>query len=187
MRRFNRILARALVVACAVLSLGGQGASAAVVVTSSGSPGAYHVTDRASRNGASCSYDDQGVLRSITVLGPKVFANSNNSTGEWVGWQVVIQRTRYPAGGAWVTIHRARVHELRATASHAATFSARTWTLPNPMNRRLRVQMVLYWYHFTDNGPQPIEGKVTLRLQHYDQVMHSTSYPDHPYCPGYFV
>ena len=185
MSRPTRVLG--FVLALVGLSMGGQVAQAATVVASSGTPGAYHETNSASKNGATCSYASSTALTSIKVRGPRVFANAHNSSGEWVGWQLIVQRTTGSSGGSWVTTHKGKIHEAWATGTQAAAFRDRTWTLPQPSNHRFRIKVLINWYHFSENGPQPVEGSVTLRLQHYDLEHSGTSYPDHPNCAGYFI
>src|SRR5206468_8046900 len=100
----------------AVLTLSGGPALAATVTATSGSPGAYHVRDSTTHNGVTCSYDhDSGALTSIKVHGPTLWPNAHNSSGEWVGWQVIVQKTTASGGGSWVLAHKGAVQTRWAT------------------------------------------------------------------------
>jgi hypothetical protein len=178
----------ALCAGLAALIGGATSAFAETVVATSGQPGPWHVIDSSKRNGAICSYDDPGRLTSIEVLGARAFADANYAKrGQWIGWQVIIQRTRGTGAGGWVTVHTGKIRENWATGSQPAVFGPRTWTLQHPINHTFRVMEKLYWYHFSETDPQPIEASVTLRLDHYDQVHLVTDYANHPSCYGYFT
>jgi hypothetical protein len=178
---------QALLLASALLTVTGGSSLAATVVSSSGTPGDYHVTDSSANNGVTCTYDHlTGALTAITVRGPRLFAKDD--FGQWVGWRFIIQRTTGSAGGSWVQIKKGAVHEAWATSqTKPAKFGPRTWTLPGPLNHEFRVEVALYWYHFSENGPPPVEGVVTLRLRHYADVFRATTYhPTSQFCEGYF-
>jgi hypothetical protein len=184
MRSKHSLLAGA--VAAGLLVVTGQAGFAATVISSSGVPGNYRVTDSSTNNGVTCSYDHlTQALTSITVSGPRIFAK--DSFGQLVGWRFIVQRTTGSSGGSWAQVKKGVVHEAWATSAHKpAKFGPRTWTLPGPRNHGFRVEVDLYWYHFSETDPQPVEGQVTLRLQHYADVFRGTTYhPATQFCEGY--
>jgi len=134
----------ALVLAAVVVSA--APASAAVVVSHSGSHGHYEVTDKATASGARCTYETVSYdLDKISVRGPKVWSRASDVDGQ-----------------------------------------RRAWTTPETQNSRWRVEIVINWYHFSDIGPPPLDGTVTLRLQHYTETWNGHAFGNQSYCAGHF-
>lgn len=119
------------------------------------------------------------------MRGPKVWSRASDVDGQLVGWQFRIQRSP-TAGGAWATGHTSKVFEQFANHGTAVQFKRRTWTAPETQDSRWRVEIVINWYHFSENGPPPPDGTVTLRLQHYTETWNGHSFGNQPRCAGHF-
>jgi hypothetical protein len=176
----------ALSIVLAALAASALPVSAAVVVSHSGSHGHYEVTDSATAAGARCTYETASYdLDRISVRGPKVWSRASDVDGQLVGWQFLIQRSPV-AGGAWTTAHTSKVFEQFANHGTPVKFKRRAWTAPETQDSRWRVQIVINWYHFSENGPPPLDGTVTLRLQHYNETWNGHSFGNQPRCVGHF-
>lgn len=166
----------------------GSPASAAVVVGHTGSHGRYTVGDTATHNGARCRYETASYdLDAISVRGPTAWARDKGSgrDGQWVGWHIIVQKR--PAAGSWTTVYTGSTDEGYAYDDAPATFDRQSWKAPEHLgNSDWRVEVVLEWFHHSENGPQPVEGSVTLRLKHYDDRWNGSSYPDQPFCVAHF-
>ena len=155
---------------------------AAGVVSTSGSPGNYTVTDTSANPGAHCYYPSashsNNDLSKIKIHAPLMYAKSGT---QWVGWQYSIQHgTMAGSDAAWTTYYKSPAMKATATTNHAAAFSTQSWTAGNHINRFWRVKLLMFWYK--SGSKTTISGQVNWLVGYYTVTYPPTpnySNPDH--------
>jgi hypothetical protein len=158
----------ALVGALLALSLMAQMASAASIVSTTGSPGLYKFTDTLNHPGMHCYYGNYAVapyntdLKKIVIKGPKLFAKNRTQgqDSQTVGWRYIVQHSQ--AGGAppWKNYTTSTWVKSSANDTTGHKFGARTWTAPAGKNWQWRVEILMAWYK--PGSSTTASGAVTL-------------------------
>jgi hypothetical protein len=170
----------AVALALALASLAAGTASAYSVVSETGAPGPYDITDAVGTPGTSCTYGqpqppfEMAWLHSVRVLAPHVFAADRNPEvrdHRHVSWRFLLQGKVYGSADPWHVFRMTKVQHATAyddamapLTAKTVSFNARTGNShPDKSNFVFQTQIVIKWYK--PNGA--VEGTVKLLPDYY--------------------
>jgi hypothetical protein len=165
-RRSIRGSLAAIVLAIMSLVIPGAAASGAVEIPpSSGTPGDWSYTDRASEPGAECSYEGGGAAGSVYLTGIRMLHDLEvfglHDDLRSVGYRPLIQHLR---DGHWSTVKKGILVTGQATAESAAVLPARLTKVPVVTDpNRFRLILRLIWYR----ADASVEARTTVLVQSY--------------------
>ena len=163
-RRLARGATLALLVLSSLAVLSPLSASAATVLSTTGSAGHYSFTDTAGSPGARCIY--QGAAGSqnfdrMTVTAPTIYWPSGDAfPNGTVGWRIRLQH--YNAG-VWTTVRHTAEFRNTATKTVPAVLSNRTISWAPPHNQKYRAVVVVRWM----TPDATTIGSALVRIDHY--------------------
>jgi hypothetical protein len=177
----RRVLRSMTVLAGTMLAtiLAAQPASAAQVLSSTGSPGHYKFNDSMQTPGIQCYYGHVNAanqdLKKIDVHGPRLWARNSTSgrDTQTVGWRYIIQHSQAGGDPPWETYHTSALVKATTHDDVGYKFPTQTWIAPPDFNVQWRVKLALLWY--TPGSSTTVSGSVRL-LDEYAII----TYPPNP-------
>jgi hypothetical protein len=164
-RNAKRVLAT-VVLTGALLSVGGLPASAATLVSHSGTPGPTTLKDTATAPGAECTYEGAAgtqyfsgmTLRAIKVEYPDLTINPDHGKA---GYRIVLQHAS--TGGTFSTFVTSPEWKMDVQDSQFAKFPKRSQGWNTAKAGKWRAEAVLTWY----NPGGTVIGKSTWLIDNY--------------------
>jgi hypothetical protein len=163
-RRLARGATLALLVLSSLALLTPLSASAATVLSTSGSAGHYSFTDSVGSPGARCIYQgaagsqnfDRMKVNAPTIYWPSANAFPNGT----VGWRIRLQHFN---AGTWTTVRQSKEYRGFATKTVAASLGDRVIAYAPPHTQKYRAVVVVRWM----TPDAETIGSATVLIDHY--------------------